>query len=82
MVCVARVFMRGTEESLQGLLLNHLHIFIIKEQPVVVAFDEAHIMPMVGTTSDMDHDSEEGVLSVYVIGCITELQLHGEYYPV
>lgn len=40
----------GSKESLNCNLINHLHIFIIKEQPVIVALHNTDVVPMVGTT--------------------------------
>jgi len=55
---ITRILLSRSEECLNGRFIDDLHIIIVKEQPVVVAFHETDIVPMVGPTPDVDNNSE------------------------
>lgn len=82
MVCVAGVLLRRTKEGLNVSFIHHLHILVVKEEPVVVALDEADVVAMVGAASDVHDDGEERVLGIRILDGVAELQFEGEDHSV
>lgn len=58
MIRVTRILLGRTKEGLHSRFIDHFHILIIEEQPVVVTFHKAHIVSMVGPTANMDNHSK------------------------
>ena len=81
MISVTSEFLCRSKERLDTGLINHLDILIIKEQPVIMALDQANIVTMVCSASNMDDYCKKGVLRFGAIHCV-QFQLHGEYNPI
>lgn len=79
MICVARVFLRRPEKSLDSRLIHHLHILIVEKQPVIMALYKTNIMPVIWPTSNMNHHSKQRVLRVTILQCGAELQFQREH---
>lgn len=80
-ISVTSEFLSRSKECLDTGLINHLDILIIKEQPVIMALDQANIVTMVCSTSNMDDYCKQGVLRFGAIHCV-QFQFHGEYNPI
>ena len=82
MICVIRILISRSEESLNSRFIYHLHIVIVKAQPVVMAFHEADIVPVVGPNPNMNDDSEQGILRVGIFHGVAQFQLQREHNAV
>lgn len=82
MVRVARILLCRPKKCLHRRLINHLHILVIKEEPVVVTFHKADIMTMVRPASYVDDNCKQRVLIVRIIHCVGQLQLHRKHDTV
>lgn len=82
MVSVTGVLLGRSEEGLNCGLINHLHILIVKEEPVVVALHEAHIMPVVRPTPHMHYHGKQRIFRICIFYRIDELEIKREHDSV
>lgn len=78
MICIAGVLLSRSKECLDSRFVDHFHVLIIKEQPMVVAFHKTNIMPMVRTTSHVYDDCKQRVLCVCIFHRVVQFQLQRE----